>query len=83
MFRCVLTNDESADSDTTQVAVDPSGSDTMYGQAAMSLAAASTLPRAGHWILRGSKSHPNPGGEAHDIKMQAIQLGSLTNSPSP
>lgn len=73
---CRLTNDETGDDDETEVTVDPEA-DTWFGRAAVVLQAAATLPSSGAWTVKCGVT----GGSvsAYNLKIQAIQVGSLTN----
>jgi Collagen triple helix repeat (20 copies) len=78
---CTLTNDVTGDSDTSEVTADPIGSTSWFGRSMISLQAATVLSSAGKWIVSCS-SNGAASVIAANLKIQAIQVGSLTNSPA-
>jgi hypothetical protein len=74
---CRLVNDQTSDSDETEVTVDPEA-DTWFGRASVVLQASSTLVSSGTWMVKcGSTTGGSVAG--YNLKIQAIQVGSLTN----
>jgi Collagen triple helix repeat (20 copies) len=72
---CRLVNDETSDSDETEVTVDPEA-DTWFGRATIVLEAASTLPSSGTWMVKCGSIGGSIAG--YNLKIQAVQVGSLT-----
>jgi hypothetical protein len=73
---CRLVNDETSDSDETEVTVDPEA-DTWFGRVSVVLQAASTLPSSGTWTVKCGSTGGSIAG--YNLKIQAIQVGSLTS----
>jgi len=76
---CTLTNDENGDSDNSEVVLETIGATSFRGRGVIALQAATTLAAAGHFLVNCSG---NLTSEivAHDLKIQALQVGSLSNS---
>jgi hypothetical protein len=76
---CTLTNSVNGDSDRTDVTMEPIGSTSYFGRAVVSLEAASKLASTGSWLVNCS-GNGNAEIEANNLKIHAIQVGSLSNS---
>ena len=76
---CTLTNTVNGDSDTSEVTTDPIESTIWFGRAMVTLQAASTFDSAGTWTVSCS-SNGGTGMNGRNLKIQAIQVGSLSNS---
>jgi hypothetical protein len=75
--QCTLTNDRTADSDESLVTVEAQESEEFTGHAMVTLEVASTLPTAGHWIVKCSPAEA--AVNANQLKIQAIQVATLSN----
>jgi hypothetical protein len=74
---CKLVNDENGDGDTSGVTVEPKGATGFFGRAMVTLEAASTLPSAGHWVVRCDAI--GKGVTASNLKIHAIQVANLVD----
>ncbi len=75
---CVLSNNVTSDTDFSHATVEPIGTTPYKGQASLSLQDAATLTGSGVWSV-GCFAHPGEV-EGHDLKIQAVDVGSLSVS---
>jgi len=75
---CQLTNDVNGDSDESGVSLPKNGVE-LNSSATVSLEAASTMSTAGHWVV-SCIPFGGPKISAGDLKIQAVRVGSLSNS---
>jgi hypothetical protein len=75
---CVLSNNVSGDTDFSRTTVEPTGTTPYKGQATVSLQDAGTLGSDGTWSV-GCFARPGEV-EGHDLKIQAIDVSSLSVS---
>jgi hypothetical protein len=75
---CVLSNNVTSDTDFSRTTVEPIGTTPYKGQASLSLQDAATLTSGGVWSV-GCFAHPGEV-EGHDLKIQAVNVGSLSVS---
>lgn len=80
-LECKLTNDHTEDSDFSEITLEPQGSTSFGGRGVVFVQAAANLPSGGVWTLSCAAGNSLPM-EIHNIKMQAIQVGSLVTSGS-
>jgi hypothetical protein len=79
---CGLVNDVTGDADGTSVTV-PAVANANNGRSTVVLEAAAQLPSAGHWNLGCDDFEASGTLTTSDAKIQAIQVGSLSNTASP
>jgi hypothetical protein len=75
---CVLSNNVTSDTDFSRTTVEPIGTTPYKGQADLALQDAVTLASEGVFSI-GCFTHPGEV-ESHDLKIQAIHVGSLSVS---
>jgi hypothetical protein len=73
---CVLSNNVTSDNDFSRTTVEPVGTTPYKGQAALSLQDAATLATDGVFSV-GCFTSPGEV-EGHDLKIQAVEVGSLS-----
>jgi hypothetical protein len=77
---CALSNNVTGDKDKTEVTLEPTGTTPYAGRAELTLQAGAVLSSAGVWTL-GCYALPGEV-ESEFLKIQAIQLGALSISPT-
>jgi hypothetical protein len=78
LLECQLTNSENSDDDRALATLEPIGATAWFGRSTLAMHASSTLTAAGVWSVECLSS---PAGvTVDDLKIQALQVASLTNS---
>lgn len=79
-LECQLVNDVNDDKDETDVTADEEGTTSFFGRSVVSLEAASKFDTPGRWLLKCIAF--NAPINVVDVKLQAIQVASLSNEPT-
>jgi hypothetical protein len=79
-LECQLINDVNGDKDETDVTAEAEGTTSFFGRSTVSLEAASKFGVPGRWLLKCDAF--NAPINVEDVKLQAIQVASLSNDPT-